>query len=371
MSDSSLHADHGGAFFEAIGARFDHLGRRRSVINADVLDAWYDPAPRVVRALSEHLPWLIKTSPPTHAEGLVEEVCARRGLDPDHVLLGAGSSSLMYLALPNLVSDGAKVLLPDPMYGEYGHLFGKVLDVRLDRLPLSEAAAFSLDVDEVARRARDASLVVLVNPNSPTGTFVSPSEIRRLLTMLEPHTRLWVDETYVDFVGPGESAEPLVSIHPNLLVVKSLSKFYALSGMRAAYLVADPELLLSLRALTPPWSVGLLAQVAAVMALSDPGYYEARRQETVLLRQELAQELDALGLTPFPSVTNFLLVRLPEPRAQSLTHLLAASDVYIRNCDSISELFAGQFVRIAVKEGEVMRRLVEAVGNAWEELRAE
>src|SRR5689334_22331396 len=90
---------HGGAFFSAIGENFENLDRSRSVIAADVLDAWFPPAPAVTEALKEHLPWLLLTSPPTHCAGLVETIAEVRGVEPASVLPGAGSSDLIFRAL--------------------------------------------------------------------------------------------------------------------------------------------------------------------------------------------------------------------------------------------------------------------------------
>src|SRR5207237_7922333 len=101
---------------------------------------------------------------------------------------------------------------------------------------------------------------------------------------------VWIAETYVDYVDPDESLERFACELPNVVVCKSMSKVYALSGMRAAYLCACPELVAYLRRVTPPWTVSLPAQVAAVAALDEAPYYAARWAETRRLRQELAGE---------------------------------------------------------------------------------
>ena len=94
-----------------------------------------------------------------------------------------------------------------------------------------------------------------------------------------PATRVWVDETYVDYAGPGQSLEPFAARSENVIVCKFMSKTYALSGARVG-IRAGPHQLESLRPLTPPWAVSLPAQIAAVKALEDPGYYAAKYEET-------------------------------------------------------------------------------------------
>ena len=115
-------------------------------------------------------------------------------------------------------------------------------------------------------------LVVLVNPNSPTGQHIPRAKLANALRRAPAHTRVWVDETYVEYAGPGQSLEHFAAASENVLVCKSMSKVYGLSGARVAYLCAGPHQLEALRAITPPWVVSLPAQVAAVRALQNPDY---------------------------------------------------------------------------------------------------
>lgn len=353
---------HGGASFDAVGNEFDHLERRDGVINADVLDAWFDPAPAVVAALREHLPWLLRTSPPTHAEGLVRVIARTRDVAPDSVLTAGGSSELIYLALPRWVQRGARVLLVDPSYGEYEHLLGSVLGADVRRLVLRREEGWRLDPQRLARALAEErpSLLVLVNPSSPTGLCVEGRALREVLAALPEGTRAWVDETYVDFAGPGVSLESLAARDPRVVVSKSMSKAYALSGVRAAYMVAAPQVLAPLRPFLPPWSVGLLAQVAAVRALEDRTWYAARWAETHRLRGELACGLAGLGLAVTPSVTNFLMAELPPgaPDAPEACAALAARGLYLRDLSTLGQAVGRRAVRLAVKDAPTQARML-------------
>ncbi len=93
---------------------------------SDALDAWFAPSPRAIAALREHLPWLMRTSPPQESGGLVRAIAGARGVPPDSIAVGAGSSSLIYWALRHWLSTNSRVLLPDPTYGEYAHVFERV-----------------------------------------------------------------------------------------------------------------------------------------------------------------------------------------------------------------------------------------------------
>ena len=287
---------HGGAFFEAVGDEFDRLERGRAVINADVLDAWFPPAPGVMRALGEHLEWLLRISPPPHAEGLTRVLARARGVGPENVLCGAGSSALIFLALRHWLRPSSRVLLLDPTYGEYAHVLDKLIGCRVERLPLSRADGYVLCPDRL-RAALGAGYdwVILVNPNSPTGRHVPRDALAEALRAAPAGTRIWVDETYVEYAGPGQSLEGVAARGRNVVVCKSMSKVYALSGARVGYLCGPAEWLEELRPLTPPYAVSLPAQVAAVAALGEADYYAGRWAETDALREALAEGLRATG----------------------------------------------------------------------------
>lgn len=350
---------HGGAFFDAIGTGFDDLDRRHDVINADVLDAWFPPAPAVIDTLRRDLAWLVQTSPPVDAAGLVAAIGAARGLPAESILVGAGSSDLIFRALPRWLDRDSRVVLLDPTYGEYAHVLEKVVGARVERLPLDRAAGYRVDLEHLAALIETGpDLVVLVNPNSPTGQFLTAAEIERLVRALPPRTRLWVDETYVDYVG--ESTEPLVAHHDNLIVCKSMSKAYALSGARVAYLAAAPHQLEELRSITPPWVVGLPAQVAATRALESSDHYTALWTQTHRLRQELAVGLAGLGWDVVPGAANFLLAHLPAegPVAAELVAAAAARGLHLRDATAMGSVLGDRAVRIAVKDAGTNARMV-------------
>jgi histidinol-phosphate/aromatic aminotransferase/cobyric acid decarboxylase-like protein len=361
---------HGGAFFDAIGAEFEHLERRHRIINADVLDAWFPPSPRVLAALQQDLPWLLRTSPPTSCEGMVRAIARARELQPENILPGAGSSDLIFLALRHWLTRSSRVLILDPTYGEYAHVLEHVVRCRVDRMGLSRENNFQINLDQFTRVAdRGYDLIVLVNPNSPTGQHVSRSQLEEVLRKVPARTRIWVDETYIEYAGANESIESFAAASSNVVVCKSMSKVYALSGARAAYLCGPVGIMEELRAINPPWAVSLLAQVAAVAALQDPDYYAARYAETHRLRDELAERLsDFTGWEVLPGVANFLLCHLPEdgPTAATVVKLCRARGLFLRDAGAMGRALGKHTLRIAVKDAETnerMLRIIEAVNN--------
>jgi histidinol-phosphate/aromatic aminotransferase/cobyric acid decarboxylase-like protein len=352
---------HGGEFFTAVGEEFDALDRRSAVINADVLDAWFPPAPEVLATLEQHLPWLLQTSPPTGCDGMIKAIARARGVPPRCILPGAGSSDLIFLALRHWLTPRARTLILDPTYGEYPHVLERVIGCHVERFPLRREARYAVDLERLgARLAEGFDLVVVVNPNSPTGQHVRRDELEPLLRRAPPATRFWVDETYVEYAGPDQSLERLAARSANVIVCKSMSKVYALSGVRAAYLCASPPQLEPLRGITPPWAVSLPAQVAAVMALQDPEYYAARYRETHALRNEFIDWLEPLGWDILPGVANFFLAHLPETGLDAATIVARCRvrGLFLRDAATMSRQLGRHVLRLAVKDAETNRRTV-------------
>lgn len=358
---------HGGAFFEAIGPGFDTLENSRDIVNADVLDAWFPPAPGVIESLAQHLPWLARTSPPTRCEGLVETIARARGVQPANILPGAGSSDLIFRALRHWLEPSSSVLILDPTYGEYAHVLEKVVGCRVSRHQLNADLDYRIEETRLQKDLQAGhDLVVIVNPNSPTGAHLPADRLQELLRGVPDRTRVWIDETYVEYAGPNQSLEQFAATSTNVIVCKSMSKVYALSGMRVAYLCAAAQQLEALRAITPPWVVGLPAQLAAVRALQDPEYYAARYSETHTARKEFSQSLISHGLTVVPGIANFLLCHLPAdgPDATSLAAMLQSRGIFIRNAASMSTRLGPRCVRIAVKDATTNTRIAHAIGEA-------
>lgn len=356
---------HGGAFFEAIGAGFETLSRREDVVNADVLDAWFPPSPRVLATLEEHLPWLARTSPPTQCEGLREAIAAHRGVRTQNILVGAGSSDLIYRAFRQWLDRESRVLILDPTYGEYQHVLEKVIGCRVERLKLSRRDGYKVDADELAWRIGSGfDLVALVNPNNPTGRHVRKAELGKALSKVPSETRVWIDEAYIDYVGASESLERLAAASDNIVVCKTMSKVYALSGMRVGYLCGSPRQLAELETITPPWVVGLPAQVAAVRALEDATYYEEKYRATHRLRAEMESGLRDLGIREIvPGEANFLMFHLDDsqPSAREVIEAARDADVFLRNPATMGTGLGERSLRIAIKDRASNERVLQVL----------
>jgi len=366
---------HGGSFFKAIGEDLQALQKAEQIINADVLDAWFPPSPQVLNALTNNLSWLLQTSPPTYSSGLIKVIAEVRGINERCILAGAGSSDLIFLSLRTLLNKNSKVLILDPCYGEYIHVLEKIVQCRVTKFDLKREDGFIVDTTSLIQEIKNGyDMVVLVNPNSPTGVYIPKEDMEEMLEQIPQSTLVWIDETYIDYVGPDKSLEQFASKKENIIICKSMSKVYALSGVRAAYLCCPPHLLETLKHLTPPWAISLPAQAAAIAALKDTAYYKEQYIETHLLRDKLTQKLYNLGITEVVAgVANFLLFYLPDhfPTKATFLDCCEKQNLFLRDVGNMGKCLGNNAVRIAIKDEETNNKMIHIIEKILIKFRAE
>ncbi|MGW0807743.1 aminotransferase class I/II-fold pyridoxal phosphate-dependent enzyme [Nonomuraea sp. NPDC002799] len=234
---------------------------------------------------------------------------------------------------------------------------------------LGRADGWRLDLNRLRDTLRERyDLVVIVNPNNPTGVYTDADELRRVIEDAPGGTRFWLDEAYAEYVAGARSLEPYAAASGNVVVCKSMSKMYALSGLRVAYLAGPAEIVAGIRRWAPPWGVSLPAQIAAVHALRDPGHYAARWAETRTLRAGVARGLAAIGgdLRVDESVANFVLLTLPRggPGAGRLVAACRRRGVFLRDLSPMSPAFEGRTVRVSVRDAAANERVAATVATA-------
>lgn len=355
---------HGGSSWVTTGFDFQ---RRDQCVVADVLDSPFPPCPEVVSALRTTLERCCMESPPTDCAPLVQAIATRRTISADYLAVSSGSSSLMFTCLPQLLKKDSKVLILSPMYGEYKHILTNVIGCRVTEHTLSRDDDFAVDINSVYTLACQHDALVVVNPNSPTGQHAS--DLSLLLARMYSHTLarqrcrfVWVDETYIDYVAEATSLESLIPQYAPLLVCKSMSKVYALSGQRVAYLAGQrvPEL----RKYIPPWSVSLSAQLAGVAALSNPAYYHRQYAQVHAQRVALQDALRAMRFDVVPGCANFVLCFLPECYTGTSAQFVRACQehqVYVRDAANMGDTLGSRAVRFAVRLEAEQTRLLEVV----------
>jgi len=333
---------------------------QRGAICCDVLDAWFDPSPMAIQDMAGD-GLAMKTSPDVLAKPLINAIAGARQIDPHCISVGAGSSELMYRVLPGLYGDGETVVL-DPTYSEYPHLLQR--DGRpIRRVSLCKENGFRASVKDIVVASADASLVILVNPNNPTGQALSRLEILELRNCLQSKATLWIDEAYVDYCPPGTSVEIDACDVEGLYVLKSMSKAYALSGVRAAYIVSSKSRTQESRRRTPPWIVGTLAQAAAIAAIHDREYYSAKWAESAILLDEFASSVRDLGLNVYCGHINAILVEVPfGSTSAQWAESLAKAGLIVRTPEGMGNVLTNRFIRIGLPEPRLLSEVLRILG---------
>lgn len=262
--------------------------------------------------------------PPGDYRRLVEAAAARYHVGTDEIVPGAGADEILDMAVKAFLPAGRSAVIPVPSYAMYRVVTeqrgGNVITVA--RQPADQG--FAIDVAEVRRAAHDAALVWLCSPNNPTGLPEPPGVIETLLDGLaadaaagdrEP-AAVVVDEAYAEFTGT--SLIPLRGRYPNLVVVRTASKAYALAGLRVGFAIAAPPTLARVARFRPPGSIGTISETVVTAALRDPSEMLANVARVTAERERLAGALAEIGWEPYPSVTNFLLVDLGTPRRAAI-----------------------------------------------------
>ncbi len=295
--------------------------------------------------------------PDPDQEALVEAAADHYGVSPSEIIAGNGSTEILYL-IPRVIS-AVRAVIPVPCYLDY-ETAAEQAGLAVEKFSLEEDKGFALDLEALRSRLKGNEIVFIGQPNNPTGLTCDPDELRRMARENASSTFV-IDEAFADFVDGIDSL--LNNRPPNVIILLSLTKFYAVPGLRLGLAMGDSSIITRLRKVMPPWTVNSLALAAGEAALRDHDYAEKTRETVARERAGLFNELQAIpGLFPYAGKANFLLVRLERKGmdAAALAKKLLARGIAIRVCDNFAGL-DGRFFRVAVRSSDENRRLCEAL----------
>jgi threonine-phosphate decarboxylase len=302
--------------------------------------------------------------PDTDCTELRQALARLHGVEPANLCVGNGSTELIYL-LPRLVAGGRRrALVVAPPFSEYAAALGRD-GWETAYFDLTPATGFDLPLERLAAElAKGYDLVILANPGNPTGRLYDVGTVAALAERCGAvGSFLVVDEAFMDFCEES-SIKRLVAGAEHLLVLRSLTKFYALPGLRLGFAVGSSPVIERLARLREPWSVNILAQAAGVASLAADGYAAATLRLVATERQRLFAGLAAItGLRPFPSSTNYLLMETTaEATAAEISQRLLVERILIRDCGNFRGL-TERFFRVAVRSPQENDRLLAALAE--------
>ena len=293
--------------------------------------------------------------PDSEATEFRECLSGKLEVAPDNILVGNGAVELIRLIALTYFRPGDSVLILEPTFGEYKvacQIIGAGVVSQWGR----EEKGFAPRIEETVNliRRHHPRGVFVCNPNNPTGQYLSKREVEMVLDACRDGL-LILDEAYVGFVDESWSSIDLI-YRGNVVMVRSMTKDYALAGLRLGYAVAREEIINALRRVRPPWNVNAVAQKAGVIALDNTDHLERCKREISQAKQFLIGELYRIGFTLVPSSTNFFLVKVTD--ARGFRTALLRHGVLVRDCTSFG---LPEYVRIAARTMPECQRLIATI----------
>jgi histidinol-phosphate aminotransferase len=293
--------------------------------------------------------------PDRHATRLRRMLGERHGVEPEQIVVGNGAAELLQTTAHVLLSPGDELVMPWPSY--------PLFPLMASRAGARPVAVDRPDAETILAAVTDQTrAVVLCNPNDPTGTYIGSEELRSLLSSLPDEVHVLLDEALIHFQDAEDvdACLQLVNDFPRLLVVRTFSKIYGLSGLRAGYAISSDAHLLA--ATAPVLGINALTQAAVEYALrSGDGEIERRRRAVARERQVLTERLRELGVDVTESQANFLWIRVRELSGDQLASALRKQGVIVAPGGPLGE---DHHIRAAIRNEAASNRLLRAIENA-------
>jgi histidinol-phosphate aminotransferase len=312
----------------------------------------YGPSPRVIAAITAEASDKLRLYPDPNSSHLRDVIARRNGVEAGQVFVGNGSDEVLAHCFQALLRHDRPLLFPDITYSFYPVYCG-LYGIDYREIPLDA----DMRVD-VADYRQPCGAVILPNPNAPTGRAL-PQDAVAALVQDHPDQVVVIDEAYVDFGG--ESAIPLVSRFPNLLVIQTFSKSRSLAGLRVGFAIGQRPLIEALERVKDSFNsypLDRLAQAGATAAYEDEGWFEEKRRLIMASRERLVVSLRSLGFEILPSAANFLFARHPDHGGADLAAGLRRQSVIVRH---FPKERIKDYLRITVGTDAQCDRLIDAL----------
>ena len=324
--------------------------RDMQYIKLNTNESPYPPAPAVVAAMTgEQVELLRLYSDPT-AKGLKESLAKLYSVETENVFVSNGSDEVLNFAF--MAFGGQGVVFPDISYGFY-QVYADLYALDYERIPLKED--FSIDYRDYCGKGK---MVVIANPNAPTGMTLGIAEIEEILKS-NPDSLVLIDEAYVDFGG--ETALPLIRKYDNLLVTRTFSKSRCLAGGRLGYAFASEAIIADLEKIkysTNPYNINRLTLLLGEATVEAESYYQEKCAEICATREWTKQQLEAMGFTVLPSKANFLFAQTPKMDGGVVYQKLKEKGILVRH---FTARRICQYNRITIGTPEQMEVLVNTL----------
>jgi threonine-phosphate decarboxylase len=323
----------------------------------------FGPPKKVLQAVKNSL-WKIKYYPDQTCKDLIKSLKEYTGIREENILVGNGSTEIIKIFCDAFLRKGKEVIIPLPTFSEY-EANCLLRGARINYIYPTE----NLDIphEKILEEISNAVAIFLCSPNNPTGKMMEEKKIEEIiLSCLESNCLVLLDEAYIEFTnsrGFGKKVEE----YENLAVLRSLTKFFSIPGLRIGYCLASEKIMNILKSETIPWNVNVIAQEAGVACLKDKDFIENSRRKIAKERDFMKGELEKMGLKVFDSDANFILINLREKgiKATDVKAALIKKRLLIRECSSFKGLDP-YYIRISIRKRKenliLLREMKEVLG---------
>ncbi len=299
------------------------------LIKLNTNESPYGPSPKALAAIAAANTEALRLYPDPNSDALKQSIAKIHGLTPNQVFVGNGSDEVLAHVFLGLLKHENPILFPDITYSFYP-VYCKLYGIAFENIPLSDD--FSISVDDYLKKNNGLNGgIIFPNPNAPTGKALPLKDIEKLL-QANKDSVVVIDEAYVDFGT--SSAVSLIKQYNNLLVTHTLSKSYALAGLRVGYAVGHPDLIEALERVKNSFNsypIDKLAMAGAMAAIEDQDYLSKISQAVINTRESLVKTLTTLGFETIPSSANFIFTKHPKCDAAQLAAALREKHIIVRH----------------------------------------
>ena len=311
----------------------------------------YPPSCEVMRVLRDFSPEKLRRYPAPLGDSFREAAAKLNGVEPENVMCTNGGDDLLTICFRSFCDQSRGVAFATPTYTLY-EVLAKIQGCSVFEVPFLDK--FELPIDELAQSG--AGLVIVCNPNAPTGSLVSVEKIALLAERLKDKSALLVDEAYVDFAQG--SCVSLINEHDNVIILRSMSKGYSLAGLRFGYAISSKAMIEGMIKVKDSYNVDAVAIAAATAAIKDREYFRTNVEKVKAERARVTQELRELGFKVPESNTNFILAQVKESSAEGLFEELKKKLIFVRYfpCEGLEDK-----LRISIGTAEENDKLLGAI----------
>jgi len=316
----------------------------------------FGASPKALEAICQALPRL-NQYPDSECYGLRHALAKSLQVDPEQLVFGNGADGVITQICMAYLDERSQVIASESSFPNHDR-FTHIMRARLIKTPLKD---YGLDLEAMADAITDQTAVVFIcNPNNPTGTIVTASEVDGFMDRVPDHVLVVFDEAYYELVASDEYPETIAYIREgreNVILLRTFSKVYGLAGVRLGYGIAVPSVLAPMNQVKESFPVNHLAQIAGIAALQDQEFLQSTVQANHASRLWLYEQFDRLGLSYVESHTNFVLVHIG-PYALDVQQELLKQGIIVRPCDGYNLC---DYLRVTVGTPEQDARFIDTL----------